>query len=263
MDKQKQTEPPLISISVVSHGQMSLVEALLTDIEQHCAGADFEVILTLNIPERCNLDKKAWGFPLRWVDNVSPKGFGANHNAAFGLARGRYFCVVNPDIRFDACPLNGLLVCFDDPLTGIAAPVVFGPGGEMEDSARRFPTPGILLKKLLGFEIGRDYPLDTGLQQVQWCAGMFMMFERQVFADLSGFDERYFLYYEDVDICARLFLSGRRVMVNTRIGVVHHAQRSSHRRLRYTLWHLRSIARHFLSPVYRQLHRTLRRALAP
>jgi N-acetylglucosaminyl-diphospho-decaprenol L-rhamnosyltransferase len=70
---------------------------------------------------------------------------------------------------------------------------------------------------------------------------------------LHGFDERYFLYYEDVDLCGRLCLAGLRVVVCPDSQVVHHAQRSSRRSLKYLRWHLASMLRFFLSPVYRQL----------
>jgi len=82
-----------------------------------------------------------------------------------------------------------------------------------------------------------------------------MMFPRSVFSLLQGFDERYFLYYEDVDICARLNLAGFPVAVLPECTVVHHAQRSSHRSLRYLRWHISSMMRFFMSPVYRELKR--------
>jgi GT2 family glycosyltransferase len=82
-----------------------------------------------------------------------------------------------------------------------------------------------------------------------------MLFPRQVFEQLHGFDERYFLYYEDVDMCGRLQLAGYKVAVCPQAQIVHHAQRSSHRSLKYLRWHLASMLRFFFSPVYRQLRK--------
>jgi hypothetical protein len=93
------------------------------------------------------------------------------------------------------------------------------------------------------------------LVTADWVAGMFMLFPRTVFAQLNGFDEDYFLYYEDVDLCGRLALAGWRVVVCPASRVVHHAQRSSHRSLTYLRWHITSMLHFFLSPVYRQLCR--------
>jgi hypothetical protein len=88
---------------------------------------------------------------------------------------------------------------------------------------------------------------------VDWVAGMFMLFAKKTFERLNGFNERYFLYYEDVDICARLNLAGLKVMVNPAARVVHYAQHSSHRSLKYLRWHISSLYRFLTSHEYRQL----------
>jgi N-acetylglucosaminyl-diphospho-decaprenol L-rhamnosyltransferase len=253
MGKQSVKSSMMITVSVVSHGQWPLVAKLLDDFQASCASFAFELILTLNIPELADFDAAVYNFPIRIIRNPQPRGFGANHNAAFSRAVGRYFCVMNPDIRFDSCPFGGLLASFSDPSVGIAAPLVLGPNGQLEDSARRFPTPGKILAKLTSGAQPADYASDGPVRAVDWCAGMLLLFPSQVYAELQGFDERYFLYYEDVDICARLSLSQRQIMWCTDTQVVHHAQRTSHRHIKYTWWHVRSIVRFFLSPVYRRL----------
>jgi N-acetylglucosaminyl-diphospho-decaprenol L-rhamnosyltransferase len=87
---------------------------------------------------------------------------------------------------------------------------------------------------------------------------MFMVFNRAVFDQVGGFNERYFLYYEDVELCARLQLAGLRVVVKPGAQVVHHAQRSSHRNLKYLRWHVGSLLRFLTSSEYRQLKRLQR-----
>ena len=86
-----------------------------------------------------------------------------------------------------------------------------------------------------------------------WVGGMFMLFPSRVFREVGGFDTGYFLYYEDVDLCARLTLRDYRVVLCHEVSVIHVARRTSHANLRYLLWHISSALRFFLSPVYRQL----------
>ena len=243
----------LLSISVVSHRQMALISELMQDIHENCSNLNIELILTLNLSEDLVLHAQDFFFPVKVIKNLAPKGFGANHNQAFKQACGQHFCVVNPDIRFDSDPFSLLLSQMKDPAVGVIAPLVVGITGEPEDSARRFPTPAIILAKVLGHGRVSDYSLVTREIEPDWVGGMFMMFPRQVFERLHGFDERYFLYYEDVDLCGRLQLAGYKVRVCPQAQVVHHAQRSSHRSLKYLRWHLASMMRFFLSPVYRQL----------
>lgn len=249
---------PLVSVSIVSHRHGLLLAELLNDIERHCGGTKIEILLTLNVPERLESDIRQLGFPVRLIINDAPKGFGANHNAALEQATGSYFCVLNPDVRLATDPFPGLLDCLAQVRTGCVAPLVLTPGGLIEDSARRLPTPWQILRKFMTQLRGHRMPADyevTGIKPiaVDWVAGMFMFFSRDVIRSIGGFDERYFLYYEDVDLCSRLRVSGMEVFLCPRVKVVHAAQRQSHREWRFQRWHLASMLRFFLSPVYRQL----------
>lgn len=89
--------------------------------------------------------------------------------------------------------------------------------------------------------------------QPDWVGGMFMLFRNEVFRAAGGFDARYFLYYEDVDLCARLTLQNLAVVLCPQVKVIHEARRSSHRSLKYAMWHLRSMGRFFLSKQYKAI----------
>jgi GT2 family glycosyltransferase len=72
-----------------------------------------------------------------------------------------------------------------------------------------------------------------------------MLFRRDIFETAGGFDEGYYLYYEDVDLCARIRLAGFEVAQVTGTSVIHAAQRASHSSFRYARWHIRSMFRFF------------------
>jgi len=249
-----------ITLSVVSHGQAALIGELLRSLGRHCR-SPIELVITSNLPEPLDLPADV-GFPLRRIVNATPRGFGENHNAAFRQSGGEYFCVLNPDIRFTADPFPELLGQLRrEAGAGVVAPLVTTPDGALEDSARDFPTPWSILKKFFGWNRDRQTlgeKLGSDAVEVDWVAGMFMLFPRQVFADLGGFDERYFLYYEDVDLCDRLHHSGFRVLIAPGAGVVHDARRDSHRKLHYLRWHLASMLRFFLFHFLRRWRRVAR-----
>src|SRR5690606_33557130 len=105
-------------------------------------------------------------------------------------------------------------------------------------------TPISLLLKLLGVSKGTfQYAIGDEPFFPHWVAGMFMLFESHAFANLQGFDERFFLYYEDVDICARIWETGSKLVVCPKVSVVHDAQRDSHRKMKYLYWHISSMLR--------------------
>lgn len=243
---------PLITVSIVSHCQGSLVACLLDDLHSRCSDL-VEVLVTLNVPEPFELDKSRFGFRVDVVRNDRRRGFGANHNAAFRRRRGSYFCVMNPDVRIHCNPFPALLECFDERVVGCVAPMVVSSAGRIEKSARRFPTPGSLALKAFGREpcgIGEG----TGISRFfpDWVAGMMMLFPEKAYEAVRGFDEAFHLYYEDVDICARLWKAGYKVGFCPRACVVHDARRHSHRNLRYLAWHLVSMLRFFTRSVTRR-----------
>lgn len=235
----------MISISLVSHGQGKLVRQVLDDLVRIDGHVDFEIILTKNIPEPLNISADEFPFPVRLIENTAPKGFGANHNNAFEYAGGRWFCVLNPDIHITENPFPPLLSCLKEVNVAVVGPQVVAPNGDIEDSARRFPTPLGLLAKFLGLNDGRYRTFDDSkVFSIDWLAGMFMLFNAEYFRQVGGFDEGFFLYYEDVDICARLWKTGGRVLLCPKAQVIHDAQRKSHCNLRYLRWHITSIARY-------------------
>lgn len=243
---------PAVSVSVVSHGQGALVAALLRDLAAHVR-TPIEVLVTVNIPESLPFETGGWPFPVRLIENAARKGFGANHNAAFRASAAPFFCVLNPDIRLARDPFPPLVALAELPRTGVAAPLIRGPGGGIEDSARPFPTPWSILRKALAGPPPPSPPPASGTVRPDWVAGMFMLFRREVYAELGGFDARYFLYYEDVDLCARLRLAGRDVVLTAEAEAVHDARRQSHRDPRYLRWHLGSMLRFFASPAFRRI----------
>jgi GT2 family glycosyltransferase len=240
----------LISISVVSHGQIDLIRNLLHDINEYCYGSSLELILTLNLEEKLSFTVDSFSFPIKVIRNPIPLGFAANHNQAFAKATGGFFCVINPDIRLSSNPFPELLECLQQSSIGVVAPMVLDKSGIVEDSARVFPTPFKIFCKAFGGCKGSDYLIKSEPISPDWVGGMFMLFPREIFEKLHGFNERFFLYYEDVDLCARLRLQGYQVVLCPSAKVIHEAQRSSHKNLKYLSWHIASMLRFFCSAVF-------------
>lgn len=235
--------PPVITLSIVSHGQAQLIRSLLADLSrlpQH----NFEVVITINVPE----DESAYrGYPFSIfiIRNKTPKGFGENHNAAFLQTAANWFAVVNPDIRVHSLNMEVLLIPFENENVAAVAPIVLSKDGNVEDSARKFPTLLRLARRLLLKERGGDYKIGMEPFSVDWVAGMFVVFRSDVFKQISGFDDRrFFMYMEDADICQRLKESGFQVVVNPGVQVTHMAQRASRRNLRHMRWHVTSAFRY-------------------
>jgi len=243
------------SLSIVSHGHRDLIMALLADLTR-IRRKDIEVILTWNLKQEDNAaDSAAFPFPILSAINDCPQGFAANHNAAFRRSSGEHFVILNPDIRLPKDPFATLLSILETQRDVICAPTILNPHNEREDSARFFPSPLGLAKKAAAKAVGirlrlPAIPIRDGLLHPDWIAGMFLVVPRHIYLALGGLSERYFLYYEDVDLCARARLQGIDIIVTPEAVAIHDARRESHRNLRFLSWHFSSALKFFTSRAY-------------
>jgi len=244
-----------IHVAIVSHGNASEVAELLGDLERSAAHVALSVLLVVNLEEALPFEAHRFAFPLRIHRNQRPQGFAANNNLAFRLtapAEEDFFCIINPDVRVHHEVFGPLLACLDrEPAAALVAPLARNRYGVIEDNARALPRPATILRKALGKPDRPVVPHDTA-QPVDWVAGLFMLFTARAYASMGGFDERYFLYYEDVELCGRLRLAGWQVLWSPAATVQHDARRSSHRQISYLTHHLRAMVRFFLSDTYRR-----------
>lgn len=244
-----------IHISIVSHNQLSLVNNVLNDLELLDSKNRFQLSLTLNVPEAELIDLSHFSFPIKVISNILPKGFGDNHNQAFNnMPDIDYFIIINPDVCIKQDVFSDLV----DKLSlyntiGVIAPLVRNYQGEIEDSCRELPTPLRIVKKIFGDRGMTKYFNEYTTFEPDWIAGMFMAFRSEVFNSIKGFNIDYFLYYEDVELCSRLWLDDFLVVINPAVSIIHSGQRESHRKINYLQWHLKSMLRFFLSNTYRRV----------
>ena len=184
-------------------------------------------------------------------------GYGAAANRAAGFARGDYVAVANPDLVFRPGSVDLLVRFLDEhPDVGAVGPQFLYPDGTPQPSARRFPS----LKYVLA---GRRSPLarfsprhrlarefqylgsETAGEPVavEALVGAFTVFRRAAFESVHGFDERYFMFAEDMDICRRIGV-GWKLFVLPQARVVHMVGRARRQVRAFTEFHrLRSLRR--------------------
>lgn len=231
----------MLTISIISHQHGFLLSNLVLQLQK--LPEVLQIIITINTSEQFFLPNHP---NLLIINNITPKGFASNHNAAFKHCNQPYFCVLNPDIEFTNNPFPQLLKTIETQKAALIAPKILSANYQEEDSIRTFPNISSLIAKLVnGFE-GRHTKNnnDQTLLFPDWVAGMFMLFRSNNFANINGFDEHYHLYYEDVDICARLHKANQIIIADLNATAIHHAQRASHKNLRYMRWHLTSMIRY-------------------
>lgn len=244
----------MLTLSIVSHGHGPLLHNLLTDL-QSCSGLEgARVVVTLNLANE-SFDRSAYpGLDIVVLRNPVPKGFGANHNAAFEHCRTPWFLILNPDLRItDPKCFESLATSAErHPQVGILAPVITNSSGTPEDSVRF----NLSLPALLGRAMGkRHVQPDTSVPSRKpgpfyWLAGMFLMVRSDRFSQVGRFDERFFLYCEDYDLSARMYNEGHSILQVPDVRAIHDAQRDSHRSLKHLRLHVVSLLKVWTSRAF-------------
>lgn len=236
-----------ITISIICHNHEHQLERLIRSIEYHCANIreKLKIIITYNIDNNNRI--KSSILNIENIINSKLKGFSMNHNCALAQVNADYLCILNPDTEFTCNPFSQLIQVLENKKVGVVAPLITDSTGKIEDSARKFLSPWRLFKRVVLAKRQSDYPINKAIIKPDWVAGMFMLFRREVFQKIGGFDQKYFLYCEDIDICYRLRQAGYQVALNTAVTVIHDAQRTSHRSFKYLWLHIKSLLRFFMS----------------
>jgi hypothetical protein len=248
---------PFISISIVSHGQMHLARKLLRSLsEVHQGDCRFQIVLIENLRSDA-VEVEAYDeLSVVKLVNSRPCGLAENQNRAFQHAQGDYFCILNPDVTLLEPIFESLVQHIVEGRGDIVAPLVIDRNRTALDSFRDVPTPGELLKRRLSRQSKLLAPGKLkNFVHPDWIAGTFLLMRSDVFRSLGGMDERYYLYFEDVDFCSRARLAGKRLLVDTTLKILHEPRRASQRNLIYMVRHLKSAWRFFTSPVYDEVRR--------
>lgn len=258
--------PVDLSILIVSWNVWELLRACLHSIEQASSPrpgppdvrvfgpegrATLEVIVVDNASHDATPDRVAARFPwVRVIRSATNLGFTGGNNLGYAASRGRFIYFLNPDTELVQDRLHGdslwelYHAVADDATVGLAGPQLRYGDNSLQSSRRRFPTP------LTGFFestwLGRAWPGNPWARRlhmagwptafrhdVDWVVGAAMLARRSALeairqAEYAGpFDERFFMYSEELDLCRRLKAAGYRVVYVPEAWVVHYEGRSS------------------------------------
>ena len=195
---------------------------------------------------------------IQYIHTGQNLGFGKAHNLILREleAISEFHLVLNPDVYFDSDVIPLLINDLkSDAALGLIAPKILYPDGSFQNSIRRFPKFRDLLIRRIpffkrifkkAFRRGNylDHPLNKPMY-VDAVSGCFQLFKTQIFLDIDGFDSRYFMYMEDIDICKKVHVLGNKVLYNPNAIVYHHSEYGSKRSLKLFLIHMKSIFRYF------------------
>jgi len=255
-------QSPDVSVVIVSFNTRDLLRECLQTLDREAGGVRYEAIVVDNASRDGSADMVAAEFPtVRLVRSDVNLGFAAANNRGFEVATGRYVVLLNSDAFPHPGALPRAVEKMDaDPGVGLAGGRLVGRDGAWQPSARMFPSPLNDLLNLSGLasrypqsrffgRFDRTWADPMAATPVDWVPGAYAIIRRPVLEQVGYFDERFFLYYEEVDLCLRIKAAGYAIWYWPEIVVVHLGGESSKtvKRLsmssagsQLTLWRMRS-----------------------
>ncbi len=242
-----------VSLVLVNYHSGEPLQRFFASLREYPIAASHEVLLVDNAGDDGVADWLAAEWPtVRVLPMGTNVGYARAVNAAIECARGAAILVINPDVVLSAGGVDEALEYLDQhPEAGIVGARLLNADGTLQRSARRFYNLSTIL--LRRTPLGRRYPdhpalrshlmLDDDLESprpVDWVTGAFMLARREAIERVGAMDGRFFLYFEDVDWCYRMWEQGYEVHYFPGAEFVHEHQRSSGRVGKSLVHHLRS-----------------------
>ena len=251
-----------LSIAIISYNTRDLLLACLQSVRDRTPDVDYEVIVVDNASRDGSVEAVRGRFPqVTVIANTENDGFAKACNQAAAVSSGRYLLLLNSDTVMQRGTLRTMVTCLDQHLDiGAVSCLQRDEQGHVLQSC--FPFPSIrdhvryaeTLPTVVRRTVGTMSQMDcTQSQDVEWANGACLMVRKAVFDRLGGLDERFFMYFEDVDLCRRVQQLGYRVRHVAEGEVVHLLGRSSRTNRRglnkqWELSRIRYVEKHFAQP---------------
>ncbi len=215
-----------VSVSLVNTNSRDLLLACLESLQ----GSGAEVVVLDNASEDGSAAAVRERFPhVRLIEQRHRAGFGANHNTVIRATSGRYVFVLNEDTTSDDWGFGRMAAHLDaNPRVAALAPRLVYPDGRQQASAWRFPAPAAAALGLL--TLGRVGIVQSGgskTRDVDWAMAAAILLRREALDQVGLFDESFFIYSEETDLCRRLRDAGWRTQHFPAVTVVHHESQFS------------------------------------
>jgi GT2 family glycosyltransferase len=236
----RHADPPQVAVILVSFNTRDRLSACLESLQSQDYSGNVELVVVDNASSDHSKEMISERFPeVTLIANDENLGFAAANNQAYSMTDAEIICLVNPDtlVQRDAVS-HAVDHLLRQPETGLCGGLLVDGDGERHPSGRRFPNAFGKFLTLSGlsarfpnskFFAGQDYGWFDHLTpiQVEWVPGAFTCIRRELIEEIGFFDERYFLYYEETDLCLRAKRHGWRVDLVPSIVIEHEGGASS------------------------------------
>ena len=235
-----------LSIIIVNYNVKAFLQNLLHSIEKAARDIEHEIIIVDNASDDGSVEFINKNFHhdsrIKLIANPENQGFGKANNQGMQIAKGKYFLLLNPDTLLSEDTLTETIKFLDsNKEAGMAGCKILNPDGSLQLACRRsFPGPWVSFCKVTGLsslfpksrlfaKYNLTYLDENRSYEVDAISGSFMMMKKDVYNEVGGFDEDFFMYGEDLDLCYRIQKAGYKVFYVHNTQIIHYKGESTRR----------------------------------
>lgn len=221
-----------LSVIIVNFNVAYFLKLCLLSVKEACAEIDFEIIVVDNCSSDHSQELISKEFTeVIWIQNEHNLGFGSANNLGVKRAKGEFVLLLNPDTVVSKTSIQEVLKFAESRMNlgAVGVRMIDGGGNFLPESKRKNVRPIVAIKKLFGMSESY-YANNIGQNEVapvEVLAGAFLLIKRNVFKEIKGFDEDFFMYGEDIDLCFRLSEKGYKNYYFGKTSVIHFKGESS------------------------------------
>ncbi len=229
-----------LSVIIVNWNTKDLLRQCIQSIKANTQKISYEIIAVDNFSSDRSAEMVEANFPdVHLIINRENKGFGRANNQGLAKAGGKYILFLNSDVAVNKNCLDQMFDFMEkNPDIGASSCKLTFPDGRLQHSCREFPTFRVFFLMLLGLryffpnmKIFRKYLMldwdHSDLKEVDQIMGSFMFIRREALEQIGSFDERYWMYFEEVDLCLRMAKAGWKIVHYPYASAVHFLSKSS------------------------------------
>ena len=221
-----------LSVIILNYDVRHFLEVCLKSVEAALVNIDAEIIVIDNLSSDDSCDMVKIMFPkVKLIENKENYGFSKGNNIGVLQAKGDYLCILNPDTVVAEDTFESLLQFANQQsnLGILGCRLIDGQGHFLPESKRNVPRPMIAIKKTLGFS--KSYYVsdldEKGIGNSSVFVGAFMIMKRDIYNQVGGFDEDYFMYGEDIDLSYKVEQAGYDNKYNGQATIIHYKGEST------------------------------------
>lgn len=226
-----------LSVIILNYNVSFFLRQCILTVQEALAGIESEIIVIDNDSKdgSCEMVKKH--FPkIKLIENNENIGFSKANNQGVALAKGEYVCILNPDTAVAKDTFLKALAFAESKsdLGALGIRFIDGTGNFLPESKRNIPSPKVSLFKILGIKSKKnsyyaDQLADDKTGEVPVLVGAFMLLKTNVYKEVGGFDEDYFMYGEDIDLSYKLLKANYKNYYLGSVTMLHYKGESTTR----------------------------------